>query len=388
MREMGRILMGPGPGDVHPRVLRAMSTPLLGHLDPAFLQIMNEMMDSLRYVFETKNELTLAMSGTGSAGMETVFVNLIEPGDKVIIGVNGVFGTRMADVAARAGAEVLEVKGKWGGIIEPDDVEQVLKQHGDIKLIALVHAETSTGVLQPLKEIGEMARKYEALFVCDMVTSLGGVHVKTDEYKVDAAYSGTQKCLSAPPGLSPVTFSERAAAVLAKRKSKVQSWYLDLSMIQNYWGEERFYHHTAPISMIYALKEALLLIEEEGLDNVTERHRLYGAALQAGLEAMGLELLVGEKHRLPQLTSVKVPDGVNDAAFRARLLEKYGLEIGGGLGELKGKIWRIGLMGYNAKQVNVTLLLSAFEDVLSELGVPIAKGEALQAMRRYVRSCC
>jgi alanine-glyoxylate transaminase / serine-glyoxylate transaminase / serine-pyruvate transaminase len=363
-----RVLMGPGPSDVHPRVLQAMATPLLGHLDPAFLSIMNETMDLLRYVFATNNKLTVAMSGTGSAGMETVFVNLVEPGDKVIVGVNGLFGARMVDVATRCGAEVIEVHARWGEIIKCSAIEEALRQHNDVKLVAVVHAETSTGVRQPLKELSKVVHAYGALFVCDMVTSLGGIPTNIDEYEIDAAYSGTQKCLSAPPSLSPVTFSERALQVMTTRKTQVQSWYLDLSMIQSYWGEERFYHHTAPISSIYALYEALRIIKEETLQATFERHAYYGKELQIGLEKLGLALLVEEKYRLPQLTSVCIPDNINDVSFRKRLLEKYGIEIGGGLGELKGKVWRIGLMGYNAKKVNVALILSAFEDILNEQG--------------------
>lgn len=380
-----RILMGPGPSDVHPSVLQSMATPLLGHLDPAFLEIMNETMDLLRQVYQTANKVTLAMSGTGSAGMETLFVNLVEPGDKVIIGVNGLFGQRMVDVASRCGAEVIQVEAAWGDIIQPEKIEEVLKQHKNVKLVAVVHSETSTGVRQPLQELSEIVHRYNALFVCDMVTSIGGIPTKIDEYQIDAAYSGTQKCLSAPPGLAPVTLSPRAVEVLSKRKSKVQSWYLDLTMIQSYWSEERFYHHTAPISMIYSLREALRLIVNEGLENVFKRHALFGGALHAGLEAMGLELLVKEEHRLHQLTAVRIPNSIQDADVRKRLLQKYGLEIGGGLGDLKGKIWRIGLMGYNARQENVTYALAAIEDVLREQGYHFISGAALEAANRFIR---
>lgn len=377
-----RILLGPGPSDVHPRVLQALSTPLLGHLDPAFLQIMNETMELLREVFQTKNKLTIPMSGTGSSGMETLFVNLIEEGDTVIIGVNGLFGMRMADVASRCGANVVELKAPWGEIIQPEQIEEALKQHPQAKLVALVHAETSTGVRQPLEEISQIVHQYDALFVTDMVTSLGGCPTKIDKWGIDAAYSGTQKCLSVPPGLSPVTLGDRAIDVLNQRKTKVQSWYLDLTMIQNYWGNERAYHHTAPISMVYALREGLRLIVEEGLENVFKRHERYGRALHKGLEAMGLKLLVDEKYRLHQLTSVLIPNGIDDLKVRKQLLEKYGIEIGGGLGELKGRIWRIGLMGYNARQTNVTLLLSALEDVLSSQGFSLEKGAGLEAASR------
>jgi alanine-glyoxylate transaminase/serine-glyoxylate transaminase/serine-pyruvate transaminase len=380
-----RVLMGPGPSDVHPRVLKAMSTPLIGHLDPSFLQIMNETMELMRFVFETKNEVTLAMSGTGSSGMETVFVNLIEPGDKVIIGVNGLFGERMVDVAGRCGAEVIRIEAPWGNIIQPEQFQEAFRNHSGVKAVAVVHAETSTGALQPLAEISRIAHEHDALFIVDAVTSLGGVSVGIDANDVDACYSGTQKCLSAPPGLSPVTFSQRAADALAKRKSKVQSWYLDLSMIQNYWGQERFYHHTAPITMNYALREALRLVEEEGLENTWERHAKLGRALQSGLEAMGLTLHVAEEHRLPQLTSVCIPEGVDDAAVRKQLLTQFGIEIGGGLGALKGKVWRVGLMGFSCQPRNVLLFLAALEEVLAQQGVNVRTGEgravAVEAMQ-------
>lgn len=370
-----RVLMGPGPSDVHPRVLKAMATPLIGHLDPSFLQIMNETMELMRTVFETKNELTLAMSGTGSSGMETVFVNLLEPGDKVVIGVNGLFGERMVDVAERCGAEVIRIEASWGDIIRPERVEEVLQEHAGVKAVAVVHAETSTGALQPLSEISQLVHEHEALLIVDAVTSLGGVKVGIDENEVDACYSGTQKCISAPPGLSPVTFSKRAAEAMAKRKSKVQSWYLDLSMIQNYWGQERFYHHTAPISMNYALREALRIVMEEGLENTWERHWKLGRALQSGLEGMGLSLHVAENIRLPQLTSVYIPDGVEDTLVRKQLLEQYGIEIGGGLGALKGKVWRVGLMGFSCQPRNVLLFLAALEEVLAQQGAHVRRGE-------------
>ncbi|WP_198508473.1 pyridoxal-phosphate-dependent aminotransferase family protein [Bacillus xiapuensis] len=382
-----RILMGPGPSDVHPHVLKAMSTPLVGHLDPAFLTIMDETMELLRQVYQTKNKATMAMSGTGSAGMETVFANLLEPGDQALIGVNGLFGQRMADVAERCGAKVIQVQAPWGEIIQPQQIKEVLSQHKQIKLVAIVHAETSTGVCQPLREISSIAHDHGALFVCDMVTSLGGCPTEIDSIGVDAAYSGTQKCLSAPPGLSPVTFGSRALEAMDKRNTKVQSWYLDLSMIQAYWSEasERFYHHTAPITMIYSLREALRLIADEGIDHVHARHALYGGALQAGLEAMGLKLLVEPAHRLPQLTCVYIPEGVDDLAVRQRLLHKYSLEIGGGLGVFKGKVWRIGLMGYNARQENVTYLLAALEDVLREENGRIQEGAALAAAGQWLK---
>ncbi|MCF6094046.1 alanine--glyoxylate aminotransferase family protein [Microaerobacter geothermalis] len=374
LKPPSRILMGPGPSDVHPHVLKAMATPLVGHLDPSFLEIMNETMQLMRIVFETENRLTVAMSGTGSAGMETVFVNLVEPGDKVMIGVNGLFGTRMVDVAERCGAEVVQVKGEWGDIIYPEQIEEALKAHPDTVIVAVVHAETSTGVLQPLQEIADIVHQYGALLLVDAVTSLGGIHVSIDKVGIDACYSGTQKCISAPPGLSPVTFNERALEKMARRKSKVQSWYLDLSMIQNYWGKERFYHHTAPISMVYALREALRIIVNDGLEETIERHWRYGKILQNGIEAMGLKLHVEEGKRLPELTSIVIPEGVDDLAVRKNLLNQYGIEIGGGLGELKGKIWRVGLMGYSCQLRNVVLFLSAFEEVLREQGYKAPKG--------------
>ncbi|MCT8138944.1 alanine--glyoxylate aminotransferase family protein [Anaerobacillus sp. CMMVII] len=380
-----RLLMGPGPSDVHPRVLRAMTTPLLGHLDPEFLKLMNETKDLLKLVFQTENKLTIPMSGTGSAGMETVFVNLIEPGDKVIIGVNGLFGQRMVDVAERTGATVIQVNAPWGEIIQPTDIEAALIENPGTKLVAVVHAETSTGVMQPLKPLSKVIHAHNALFVCDMVTSIGGIPTEIDDNEIDAAYSGTQKCLSAPPGLAPVTFNARALKVMANRKTKVQSWYLDLSMIQNYWNDERFYHHTAPITMVYALREALRIIHEEGLENVFSRHKIYGTALQSGLEGLGLELLVKKEHRLYQLTSVLIPEGINDFEVRTQLLTKYGIEIGGGLGELKGKVWRIGLMGYNATQTNVTQFLAAIEDVLREQGFKCEPGAGLLAANESIK---
>ncbi|OEH94225.1 pyridoxal-phosphate-dependent aminotransferase family protein [Bacillus solimangrovi] len=382
-----RLLMGPGPSNAAPEVLRAMSTPLLGHLDPAFLHIMNETMDLLRTVYQTDNKVTLAMSGTGSAGMETLFVNLVEPDDKVIICVNGLFGHRMVDVASRCGAEVIEVHAPWGEIIQPEDVKRTLSKHPEVKLVGIVHAETSTGVKQPLDEISTIVHEHDALLVADMVTSLGGSPTEIDKIGVDAAYSGTQKCLSIPPGLAPVTLNDRAVEVISNRKTKVQSWYLDLSMIQNYWSDERFYHHTAPISMIYALREGLRLIVDEGLENVYARHERYGRALQAGLEALGLELVVkNAQHRLCQLTSVKVPEGFDEANGRKYLLDEYGLEFGGGLGELKGKAWRIGLMGYNANWRNVTFALAALENSLRTQGLEVNQGAGIAAAQSALQN--
>jgi alanine-glyoxylate transaminase/serine-glyoxylate transaminase/serine-pyruvate transaminase len=358
-----RLLMGPGPSDVAPRVLRAMAHPVVGHLDPAFLKLMDETRALLRFVLKTKNELTMAISGTGSAGMETCLVNLIEPGDEAVIGVNGVFGGRMCDVAERAGATVHRVEAEWGRIIEPERFAAALKKCRP-KLLATVHAETSTGARQPLEEISRLAHEAGALFVVDAVTSLGGIDLRVDEWGIDALYSGTQKCLSCPPGLSPVTFSPRAAEVIKSRKRKCQSWYLDVGMLTSYWGSERVYHHTAPISMLYALREALRLVVEEGLEARFARHRAHHERLREGMEAMGFEFFVAAEHRLPQLNTVTVPEGVDEAAARKRLLDDYNIEIGAGLGALKGKVWRIGLMGESSTPGHVHALLGALEELM------------------------
>lgn len=379
-----RILMGPGPSSVSPHVLQSMSTPMIGHMDPAFNTVMNEVMDLLRYTFQTENELTIAMSGTGSAGMETVFVNLLDEGDQVIVGVNGLFGERMVDVVERCGASAIKVEADWGKAIEAEHIEQALTDHPNVKFVALVHAETSTGVWQPLKQIADIVHDNDALLIVDAVTSLGGVPIKIDETGIDACYSGTQKCLSAPPGLAPVTFNKRALEVMERKKTKVQSWYLDLTMIRNYWGKERSYHHTAPISMNYALHESLRMIEREGLENVFARHARLGDALQKGLEAMGLKLLVKEENRLPQLTSVYVPEGVDESDVRQELLKTYSIEIGAGLGELKDKVWRIGLMGDSCNETNVIILLSALEQILLDRGADLQLGKAVKvAVERF-----
>ncbi|MDI3521992.1 MAG: alanine-glyoxylate transaminase / serine-glyoxylate transaminase / serine-pyruvate transaminase [Bacillota bacterium] len=374
-----RLLLGPGPSGVDPRVLRAMSTPLLGHLDPEFLEIMNETGELLRYVFQTENNLTLAMSGTGSAGMDTILSNLLEPGDKAIVAVCGVFGERMVDIAGRSGAQVKVVQGEWGRIVEPEAVEAAFKEMPAAKLLAVVHGETSTGILQPLTDLAAIAHRHGALLAVDCVTSLGGAPVLIDEWGVDAAYSGTQKCLSCPPGLSPVTLNEKARAVLQRRKTKVPSWYLDLTMIERYWGKERFYHHTAPISMLYALREALRIIAEEGLEARWARHELNARAFIAGCQALGLAPFAQEGHRLPSLVTIRIPAGVEDAAVRRFLLDEYKIEIGGGLGPVKGQIWRVGLMGYNSNRRNITLLLTALAAALSAQGRKASAGAALEA---------
>jgi alanine-glyoxylate transaminase/serine-glyoxylate transaminase/serine-pyruvate transaminase len=374
-----RILLGPGPSSVHARVLKAMSTPLVGHLDPEFIRLMEETKALLRFVFQTKNILTLPISGTGSAGMEACLVNLLEPDDEVIVGVNGVFGTRLVDIVERCGAKPVTIEAEWGRVFSPEHVQAALKQCRRPKLVALVHAETSTGAWQPLEEISSLVHNAGALFVVDTVTSLGGCPVKVDEWGIDASYSGTQKCLSCPPGLSPVTLSEKALDVLRRRKTKVRSWYLDLTMIEKYWGEERVYHHTAPISMNYALREALRLVQEEGLEARFRRHERNHKALAAGLTEMGLPLAAQEGHRLWTLNSVTIPAGVDDAAVRRQLLEEYNIEIGAGLGPLRGKIWRIGLMGDSSTRSNVLLVLSALEEILRQQGYACASGAGVSA---------
>jgi alanine-glyoxylate transaminase/serine-glyoxylate transaminase/serine-pyruvate transaminase len=358
-----RILMGPGPSDVAPSVLCAMSMPLLGHLDPVFVKMMEEIKVMLRQVFMTKNEMTFPVSGTGSAGMEFCFVNLIEPGDEVLIGVNGVFGGRMVDVAERCGAKVTKVEAPWGNIIEAQQIAEALKKVRP-KLVAIVHAETSTGALTPVEEISKMAHESGALFLLDTVTSLAGCPVKIDEWQVDAVYSGTQKCLSCPPGLSPVSLSTRALEKACNRKQKVQSWYLDVNLLASYWGQERVYHHTAPISMNYALHEALRLVLLEGLERRWARHCKNHELLKQGLQQMGLKIASQEGHQLWQLNAVSVPEGADEAAVRKGLLENHGIEIGAGLGPMKGKIWRVGLMGETSNEANVTTVINGLQSLL------------------------
>lgn len=357
-----RVLMGPGPSDVHPRVLRALGAPTVGHLDPYFIEVMDDTRRLLGDVFGTQNTLTLPVSATGMAGMETCLVNLIEPGDEVAVGVNGVFGTRMCDVATRAGATVHRVEAPWGHTIEPEQVQEVFDAHPKTAVFGLVQAETSTGAHQELAEIGRIVRDHDALLVVDAVTSLSGMKVGVDEHAIDACYSGTQKCLSCPPGLSPVTFSPRAVARMDRRRHKVQSWYLDLSMIRAYWGGDRAYHHTAPVNMVYALREALRMAMEEGLEARFARHRRHHEALAAGLLALGLRYIPDQS--LPMLNAVHVPEGVDGSAVRARLLADYGIEIGGGLGAFKGRAFRIGLMGESCNQRNVELVLAGLGRLL------------------------
>jgi len=360
-----RLLMGPGPSNVSPSVLKAMSMPLLGHLDPVFVKMMDEIKGMLRAVFLTKNEMTFPVSGTGSAGMEFCFVNLIEPGDEVVIGANGVFGNRMADVAERCGAKVTKVDAPWGRIIEASQIAEAVKNKRP-KLVAVVHAETSTGALTPVDEISKIAHDAGALFLIDTVTSLGGCPVRIDDWQVDAVYSGTQKCLSCPPGLSPVSLSPRALSVATSRKQKVQSWYLDVNLLASYWGQERVYHHTAPISMNYALHEALRLVLVEGLENRWKRHEQNHHALKAGLAELGLSIASQEGHQLWQLNAVTVPEGVDEAAVRKRLLTEHNIEVGAGLGPMKGKIWRIGLMGETCVAANVKRVLEALRAIIGK----------------------
>jgi len=374
-----RTLMGPGPSDVHPRVLAAMARPTIGHLDPAFVCLMDEVKDLLRWAFCTQNRLTMPVSAPGSAGMETCFVNLVEPGDKVVVCVNGVFGGRMVENVLRAGGEPIVVADPWGRAVDPNKVAETLTAHPDARLLAFVQAETSTGASSDVQTLVGLAHDRDCLTIVDAVTSLGGSELRVDAWGVDAVYSGSQKCLSCAPGLSPVSFNERALARIQGRKSKVRSWFLDLNLVMGYWGDgqRRSYHHTAPVNALYGLHEALVMLQEEGLEQSWARHRRNHLALRAGLETLGLALAVPEAERLPQLNAVTIPAGVDEALVRARLLHDYGLEIGAGLGELAGKVWRIGLMGYSSRPANITLCLAALGTVLNDLGLPVDTGAAL-----------
>ncbi len=376
-----RTLMGPGPSDVPPRVLEALSRPTVGHLDPRFVELMDRVKALLQYAFMTDNALTMPVSAPGSAGMETCFANLVEPGDKVIICINGVFGGRMKENVVRCGGEAVVVEDEWGRPVDPEKVKAALSAHPDAKILAFVHAETSTGAQSDAELLCALAREHDCLTIVDTVTSLGGTPVKVDAWGADAVYSGTQKCLSCVPGLSPVTFSDRAMEVVKRRRAPVQSWFLDLSLVLGYWGSEgrRTYHHTAPVNSLYALHEALLILHDEGLEAAWGRHALNHLALRAGLEAMGIGFVVKEGDRLPQLNAVAVPEGVDEAAVRGALLEEFGLEIGAGLGALAGKVWRIGLMGHSSRRRNVLFCLSALETVLTRMKAPIERGVALDA---------
>ena len=374
-----RLLLGPGPSPVHPRILKAMSTHVVGHLDPDFLAVMDDCQVMLRDLFNTENQVTFPVSGTGSAAMEASVCNIIEPGDKAIICVNGVFGGRMSDVAARYGAEVVTVEAPWGKPIDPQDVKAALDANPDAVMVGIVHAETSTGVLQPMEEIGAMCREHGALLLLDCVTSLGGVPVELDKWGVEIAYSGTQKCLACPPGVAPITFSERALGKVRERKSKVTSWYFDVSMVEKYWGNDRVYHHTGPITMNYAIREALRIIFDEGLEARFARHALTSKALQAGVEALGMSMFAQEGARTPTLNTINLKEGMDDAAVRKSLLNDFNIEIGGGLGPVAGKIWRIGMMGHGATQANVVYLLSALEVIFSKLGYITKAGDGVGA---------
>jgi len=376
-----RTLMGPGPSDVNPRILEAMSRPTIGHLDPAFVAMMDETKELLRYAFQTDHELTMPISAPGSAGMEACFVNLVEPGDKVIVCQNGVFGGRMKENVERCGGTAVMVEDEWGKAVDTGKVEEALKANPDARVLAFVHAETSTGAISDAEALAKLAHAHDCLVIADTVTSLGGSPLKVSEWGLDAVYSGSQKCLSCTPGLSPVTFSERAVEAVKNRKSRVQSWFLDLNLVLGYWGGggKRAYHHTAPVNTLYGLHEALVVLEEEGIENSWQRHQSNHLALRAGVEAMGLSFVVDEADRLPQLNSVSIPDGVDDATVRSRLLNDYSLEIGAGLGPMAGKIWRIGLMGFASNSKNVLNCLGALDAVLSDMGAPINGGKAVEA---------
>ncbi|MFC7233267.1 pyridoxal-phosphate-dependent aminotransferase family protein [Saliphagus sp. GCM10025308] len=380
-----RTLMGPGPSDVHPRVLRAMSTPLVGHLDPSFIEIMNEVQELLRYAFQTDNQWTIPVSGTGSASMEAAIGNVVEPGDTMLVPTNGYFGGRMASMARRAGGEVVEVDAPWGEPLDPAAVSDALAEH-DPDVFGFVHAETSTGVRQPnVPELTAAAHDHDALVIADTVTSLGGVELRVDEWDIDVAYSGPQKCLSCPPGASPLTLSDEAMEKVLSREEPSRSWYLDLSLLEGYWGDERAYHHTAPITNVYSIREALRLVAEEGIENRWARHRRLAGALKAGAEGMGLEMNPDDEYWLPSLNAVRVPDGVDDGEVCDELLERYDLEIAGGLGDLAGEIFRIGCMGHSASPENVTLLVAALADVLDDFGADVEPDGGVAACREALR---
>jgi len=382
-----RTLMGPGPSDVHPRVTGAMARPCIGHLDPAFVGMMDEVKQMLQYAFQTRNQLTIPVSAPGSAGMETVFINLLEHGDKAIVCQNGVFGGRMKENVERCGATAIMVEDDWGKPVDPQKVEDALKAHPDAKLLAFVHAETSTGASSDAQTLSKLAHEHDCLSLVDAVTSLGGSELRVDDWEIDAIYSGTQKCLSCTPGLSPVSFSERAVEVITTRKTRVQSWFLDTNLVMGYWGAnaKRAYHHTAPVNALYALHESLIMLQDEGLENSWARHYDNHLVLRAGLEAMGLSFIVDEEYRLPQLNSVTIPDGIDEAAVRARLLNEFNLEIGAGLGALAGKVWRIGLMGHSSRTENIFLCLSALESVLADMDADIHTGVALSAAQSAMK---
>jgi alanine-glyoxylate transaminase/serine-glyoxylate transaminase/serine-pyruvate transaminase len=379
-----KVLLGPGPSSVHPRVLQALSLPVMGHLDPAFFQVMDDVCEMLRQVFHTKNTMTVPISSTGTGAMETACANIIEPGDEVLICRNGYFGIRLGDIAERCGATVHLMDTPWGKAVDPQMLKDDLKKHPGLKAVGVVHAETSTGVLSDMKELVEVIHEAGALAIVDAVTSLGGHEVKMDDWGIDVCYSATQKCLGAPPGLAPISLSEAAMDVVSKRPTKVQSFYFNLKDLEAYWNQTRAYHHTSPINMTYALREALRMMMEEGQENRINRHARVAAGLRAGAEALGLSLLAEEGHRLNPLTTVSVPEGIEDAKVRRALLNDYDIEIGGGLGEFAGKAWRIGLMGESARERNVFALLSALETLLHKEGYEVAFGSSLSAAQRAI----
>ena len=378
------VLLGPGPSSVHPRVLQALSLPVMGHLDPAFFQVMDDVCDMLRMVFHTENSMTVPISSTGTGAMETACANIIEPGDSVLICRNGYFGIRLADIAERCGATVHLMDTPWGKAVDPQMLKDELKKHPGLKAVGVVHAETSTGVLSDVKELMDVIREAGALSIVDAVTSLGGHEVRMDDWGIDICYSATQKCLGAPPGLAPISLSPAAMDVVAKRPTKVQSFYFNLKDLEAYWNQTRAYHHTSPINMTYALREALRMMMEEGQENRIQRHAKVAAALRAGAEALGLSLLAEEGHRLNPLTTISIPEGIEDAKVRRTLLNEYEIEIGGGLGEFAGKAWRVGLMGESAREKNVFALLSALETILSKEGYEVAFGASLSAAQRVI----
>jgi alanine-glyoxylate transaminase/serine-glyoxylate transaminase/serine-pyruvate transaminase len=380
-----RLLLGPGPSDAHPRVLRAMATPLLGHLDPQFLDIMNNVQTMLRAVYQTKNAVTFPVSATGMAGMETCFVNLVEPGDRVVICAAGFFGQRMIEVANRAGAQVTVLERPWGEVFDFQQIRETLQKVRP-KVVAIVQAETSTGAWQPLEGLGKLCHEFDTLLLVDAVTALGCIPLELDAWEIDAVYSCSQKGLSCPPGLSPVSFSPRAVEVFSNRKTKVQSWYFDVNLVEHYWDSDRFYHHTGPITMVYALYEGLRLVLEEGLEARFARHRRSHEALKAGLKALGLSYVANGKHQLPQLNVVRIPSGCDDLVVRKRLLTQFGIEIGGGLGEFKGKAWRVGLMGTNSRPDVVLIFLAALEQCLTGQGVKVQPGTGVAAANRVYLS--
>ena len=382
LQPSARLLLGPGPSSVHPRVLQAMTVPVIGHLDPDFFQVMNDIGDMLREVYHTSNVMTMPVSATGTGAMETACANILEPGDTMVVCRNGYFGIRLGNIAERCGARVYEVDSPWGQPVDPQALEDELSKHPRVKAVGVVHAETSTGVLTPLPDVLDVIRRHGAISIVDAVTSLGGHDMRVDEWGIDVCYSGTQKCLGAPPGLAPITLSENAMQVVKTRETPVQSFYFNLQDLESYWGQSRSYHHTAPISMTYALREALRMMMEEGIENRISRHARVASALRAGLEALGLELLADPEYRLNPLTTVSIPNGIDDATVRSSLMRDYDIEIGGGLGEFRGKAWRIGLMGDSARDRNVFALLSALETILNANGYEVAYGSSLAAAQK------